>query len=689
MMKLNNKTLFAILALFIVALSISSVSAANATDDMNIATTSANAVGTTHTIGNGASLSDIQAQVDSANAGDTISFEKNGKYNFGNNNQAINVNKTLTFIGNNATITALNGFFVSAASTTTIDGTSFDGFNFINPSTTWNGRAIDIRGGSDISITNCNFTGSGHSGVYIQRATGNILVENCYFSGSANADSINTAGNKETGTKAINIMGGNGVKIIHNTVNGPVLDAFSIASNSKNILVKDNKVNGAYYAIFYGGGLVNITTKNNTFENIRAVAISLMKSAQSSTIENNTFIMGTLPENGEYKSNVAIYLEQGNTAHGAATQIGDIYIKNNKFSLANNVPAGQTSYAVEVKSQGGPLKLNGDFEVTNNKYGNGVDKFIFLDGNWNVNGDDIIIDQATMDTVVKAESNDVAAKYGTNQTIQLTGADGTILANQKVDLTFTKDGKTVATKSVTTNQFGTANFVNDLDAGSYDVVAKYSGATINGVIYSASTSSFKMTSAAAAITSKPVIVGNNMTLVTKTGNKFTVLLKDENNKILAKQKVNFTICLKGSKNAKTYTLTTDENGIAGLSINLMMGEWSMVISIKDSVYGETSANYVLTSIRNEAKLVAPSVTITKKGQLFKVRLVDQVGNALGNQKVTIHLGTAKYVRTTDANGYATLPINLANNKLYNIFLSFAGTNLYTPCTGGSQITTKY
>lgn len=688
-MKFNNKTLLAILALFIVALSISSVSASDVTDDINIAANSVNAVGTTHNIADGASLSDIQTQVDNANAGDTISFANKGQYDFGNNNKAINVNKTLTFIGNGATIKALNGFYVSAAATTTIDGTSFDGFKFINPSTTWNGRAIDIRGGSDISVTNCNFTGSGHSGVYIQRATGNILVENCYFSGTADANSINPNGVKETGTKAVNIMGGNGVRIINNTVNGPVLDAFSIASNSKNILVKDNKVNGAYYAIFYGGGLVNITTKNNTFENIRAIAISLMKSAQSSVIENNTFIMGTLPENGAYKNNIAIYLEQGNTAHGAATQIGDIYIKNNKFSSAKDVPDTQTSYAVEVKSQGGPLKLNGDFEVTNNKYDNNIVKFLFLDGNWNVNGDDIIIEQATMDSQIKASSNNITAKYGTNQTIQLTGADGTILTNQKVDLTFTKDGKTVATKSVTTNSFGTANFVNDLDAGYYTVSASYAGATINGVIYSQATAQFGMMSTAPAITSKPVIVGNNMTLITKTGNKFTVLLKDENGKILAKQKVNFTICLKGSSAAKTYTLTTDENGFAGLNINLMMGEWSMVISINDPTYGKVTANYVLTAVRNEAKIVAPSVIITKKGQLFKVRLVDQVGSALGNQKVTIHLGTAKYVRTTDANGYASLPINLANNKLYNIFLSFAGTNLYTPCTGGSQITTKY
>ncbi len=115
----------------------------------------------------------------------------------------------------------------------------------------------------------------------------------------------------------------------------------------------------------------------------------------------------------------------------------------------------------------------------------------------------------------------------------------------------------------------------------------------------------------------------------------------------------------------------------------------MIISINDPIYEQTSEKYVLTAVRNEAKILAPSVTITKKGQLFKVKLVDQVGQALANQKVTIHLGTAKYVRTTDANGIATLPINLANNRLYNIFLSFAGTTLYTPCTGGSQITTKY
>lgn len=288
-------------------------------------------------------------------------------------------------------------------------------------------------------------------------------------------------------------------------------------------------------------------------------------------------------------------------------------------------------------------------------------------------------------TAITPISGDATVKYGESHSVQLTADGNVILPNQEVTLTFTKDGQVVDTKTLTTSKFGTATFVNDLTPGEYNVAANFAGATVNGVIYSEANGKFTLTSEAI----KPIIVGENMTLVTKVGNKFTILLKDENGKVLANQKVNFTIYRDGNPNTKTYTLTTDENGVAGLTIGLLMGKWGMTISVNDPLYEQVSENYVLTSVRNEAKIIAPSVNITEKGQLLKVQLVDQVGQALAGQKVTIHVGTAKYVRTTDANGIATLPIGLANNRLYNFFLSFDGTSLYTPCTGGTQVYTQY
>ena len=79
-----------------------------------------------------------------------------------------------------------------------------------NETAKWNGRGIEIRNGANIIVENCTFL-NGNSGVYLSATLGNITVRNCRFNGTTDISSIGK--NKETGTKAINIMGGSNILV--------------------------------------------------------------------------------------------------------------------------------------------------------------------------------------------------------------------------------------------------------------------------------------------------------------------------------------------------------------------------------------------------------------------------------------------------------------------------------------------
>ena len=73
------------------------------------------------------------------------------------------------------------------------------------------------------------------------------------------------------------------------------------------------------------------------------------------------------------------------------------------------------------------------------------------------------------------------------------------------------------------------------------------------------------------------------------GNKFYVTLKSSAGKVLAKQKVSFTIV------GKTYTQTTDSKGIASLAINLANGKYPLICSFAgNSAYKASSLSLNLT-----------------------------------------------------------------------------------------------
>lgn len=650
-MKINSKTIISLLLVLFALVSISAVSAESISD---------NALSTTYHIENDANATYIQQVVDGAAAGDTISFAKNGNYTFAEN-VTINVGKTLNFEGNGSTFNIRNGFNVKATTTSTIDGTTFNGFNFVISNVTvgtqepWNGRPIYLNGGANIKITNCNFT-YGAAGVYIQACT-NVSVLNCNFYGIANTSTISVG--KEVGDKAVSVMGSNGVTIRNSRFTGELLDAISIASNSKNIVVEGNYIEDAWYGIFYGGGIENVTTVNNVFNKTKIYAIGLVKAAQTTNITNNTFILGEIPKDvasGKLTSAAAVYLEQGNTAHGEATRIGNINIKNNIFEIAPGTEDEIGSrYAVELASQGGQLKPNGPITISGNTYAAGIDKFIFIDKTWDYDNGTVSIPAFSMDSQFTIDGTNMTLNANEMGLIQLTGQDSTVLPKQDVTLKFTKGTETI-TKVYTTDSMGLIKLENFLAAGNWTVIAEYAGATYSGTIYSSSSIVFNLESV-------PVnyeLYANNVTKYYKNATQYTVKVTDQNDKAVGGAEVDVYLSGSSFKNLH-YTIISNMEGVATLPINLAPGEYTI-----RATFGNYTINNKITVLAITYKLETKDIVkYYKNDTKYTVTVKDQNGNVIVGETVAISISSsswkspANYNIVTDENGTATLAIGLA------------------------------
>ena len=531
-MKINNKILVSLLIVLIAAISLSAVSAAEDVDtnavsapaevealeissiDMSGVISEPAAPAANNTVWNvnsTATAADVQKIIDNSKSGDTINFTKDAVYNWHSANKsevlnAITIPHALIIEGNNATIDCDNGF-TADSKLTSIDGTTFQNINFnINQKNKINGRGIELININNVKIINCSFE-NGHSGIYTGTCS-NITVIGCSFMGTTD---IKTIGKKEKGTKGINIMGGSNHILINNYFGKDLLDGVSIASGAQNNFqfINNTFVNN-WYGVFYGGGVRGVVVEGNTFINNKIYDLGLVKAAGETKINNNTFISGyysvKVDENTTLSGTCTpIYIEQGNTAHGAPSTIETITITNNIFEAYNDTNP-YTIDAVYVQSKGGPLLPIGTITVTNNTYEEGITPVTFMDNSWKGENNTYIIGPATLDTLVKAPTT--AITVGDSITMQLATKNGITIPNAKVTIT-AKNGNMNKTIEATTDAFGLFT-VEGLGNGNWTLDIAYAGTTTstNGYLYGASKTTIKAT-----VAGKTTLTIKNTTII--------------------------------------------------------------------------------------------------------------------------------------------------------------------------------
>lgn len=427
----------------------------------------------------------IQDTINGATAGDTIDFGNN-TYNGVDN---VKVDKNLNIIGNGAILNGYSGdstgsnsiFVVQDGNGTSVAGTTISGLTFVNLAknngtyTGINGYGIEVSAADNITVNNCTFI-NGSAGVYLSRAT-NCLVSNSVFYGASDMSTVNT-GKKETGTKAVNIMGGNNNAVIGNTfakgngTNDVILDGVSVASNAKNVQVINNTFNSNAYGMFFGGGVENTTVTGNTFNTPYVYAVGASKSATAINVKNNTFILAN--------NTNAVHAEQGNDAHGYPSPIGNITVTGNTVSTAEGANAA-TLNVLEVYGNGGALTPSGAIIVSNNTVAAGITNFTFWDKNWGSAGNINITPSETKSnyTVMTANNINITAvsghASGENFTCTLVDQDNKAVVGAECKLTLYNILGESKEYWSTTNSEGIAKLPIFLMTSVWNIVCEFPG----------------------------------------------------------------------------------------------------------------------------------------------------------------------------------------------------------------------
>ena len=140
------------------------------------------------------------------------------------------------------------------------------------------------------------------------------------------------------------------------------------------------------------------------------------------------------------------------------------------------------------------------------------------------------------------------------------------------------------------------------------------------------------------------------------GSKFSVTVKNSNNKALANKNVKLTLY------GKTYTVKTNTKGVAYLNVGALKPA-TYTVKYSYSSVGSKDYNYGSNKIvisKQTAIISAKNLVMNyKDGSVYKITLKDKSGNLLKNANVKFTINGKTYAKTTDSNGVAKLNIGLA------------------------------
>ena len=569
----SKKILVSFLLVVLIAISLGSVSAEDATDVV-VAEDAEDAVIADAAViePNSTAVADVQSAVSSAKTGDTVDLSKNAEYDF--TNQTVTISTDGIIIDGKGTTTIRgygdgNGIFaINKAKNVTIQGIKFIDTNPQNDfkyNGTTAGWGISITAGPGTLIKDCEFADF-NSGIVVMQTTGCTIENNKFTGGYSTKLANDPTVNKEQGSKSLNIYKQSSEVVIkNNTFTGPILDGVSIAQGSGSNQVLDNYFEGNCYSIYFGGAsTAGSLIRGNTFVNCGFFnegnisweglpVISIQKSSDNITIEDNVF--------KAINNNVLIAAEKGNEAHGAPTQIGNINITGNTVEKLVDDAKNITLFHILVR-ESNSLEITSPIAVLGNDMAADIKgisiefdgREIFTAGNAFLN--------TTLD-VNKVFSNDTL--YETVLTVK----DVTTYAGEKANIVITlvdNYGVGVFDKALKvffgdneitayTDAFGMVEipFIED-SATTKNVVAVFLG---EGNLYKGSydTATVKVNKKSTALTAKAA------TLKVKKAKKISVTLKSGKTAIKGK-KVTITV------NGKTFSAKTNAKGVATISVKV-------------------------------------------------------------------------------------------------------------------------
>ena len=251
-------------------------------------------------------------------------------------------------------------------------------------------------------------------------------------------------------------------------------------------------------------------------------------------------------------------------------------------------------------------------------------------------------------TTVKYGANliveDVEKYYGGSErlNIVLKNLDNETLPNQLISITING-----VTYTRTTDENGRVSMALNLVPGDYKANVTYSGR-------------LGKDSESVNVKVLSTVSGEDVTKYYLNGTQYYATFLDTKGNPLVNKEVQFNI------NGVFYTRTTDEKGIAKLSINLLPNEY--IITAINMVTGDKNSNL----IKVLPVLIGSDLNMTyKDGSYYECKVVDGQGNPLKGVELTFNINGVFYHKVTDDNGIARLKINL--NPGNYIITAYYGT----------------
>ena len=275
-------------------------------------------------------------------------------------------------------------------------------------------------------------------------------------------------------------------------------------------------------------------------------------------------------------------------------------------------------------------------------------KIINYEDNQVMDTANLIVNKAS----TKVSGSDVTKYYAGSEkfTVKVSDGNGKALANKEVEITL--NGQTY---NRTTDSNGNAVLALNLNSGVYPTTFECDGIKSK-----------------ATVTVKSTVSGKDITKVYKNSTQYSARFVDSKGNPLKNRDVKFNI------NGIYYTRKTNENGVAGLNINLVQGKYT-ITAINPSNNEKCSNTVTILSKITKNKDIS---LYYKDGTRYGVQLIGNNGKPVGSEeKVIFNINGVIYQRITDGNGYAGLNINLLPQK-YIITAEYCG------CRVSNEITVK-
>jgi parallel beta-helix repeat protein len=544
-----------------------------------------------------------------------------------------------------------------------IDISIFDKFDFNDTNIVIDKEGLTLKGNGNTTIYGHGANDAGKGNALIEITASNVTVEGIKFVDTHPLN--NFTYNGTVYGAAVRFMGVTGGLLTNCTFED--FSSAAIVQKSTGVVLENNYINGGYTTVIANDPTVNIekgsksfniygqssaiTVRGNTFEGQLLDGVSIAQGSGANIVEDNIFVGNTY----------GIYFGGSSTKNSV--------IRNNTFIGCGYFAEGEVEWrqlpVISIQ------KASNDIAITDNTFyaiddnvliaaeqGNEAHGFPSSLGNINVTGNKVI-----------SYFKDPTARNVILFSILCRNGDLNLSAPINVTGNVVEDGmKTIAIENVG------------------DVYLKEDNGTTPEP--------------------QPVVKNDTIIVVDATftrvandynagerGGFFYAVLQDANGNPLVNKTVQIAL------NGPIYNVTTDEQGRAGLQVNLGSANtytYALAFQGDDNYNAAPLASSKLTltkkttsitasnkAFKANAKTKSVSVTLKTSKNQFDGKTYLKAG-----KKITLKVNGKTYSAKTNANGVAKFSLKLTKKGKYTAKISFAGDNTYAASSKSIKITIK-